>query len=162
MRYDGPGDADLAREIAALVGGALETSRGWDHGLWVPLHVMLRDNPIPAVEISLPSGVPPRELLALGRALGPLRDSGVIVAGACALRARLVSCRRLRFSGAPPRRRGGGGAARGGGGAATRGSMRPSPALPPRFARCQSTLFPRAGRGTFKGSLSGRTITSRI
>jgi len=81
MRYDAPGDPELAREIAALVGGALETSRGWDHGLWVPLHVMLRDNPIPAVEISLPKGVPPRELLAVGRALGVLRDRGVVVAG---------------------------------------------------------------------------------
>jgi 4,5-DOPA dioxygenase extradiol len=81
MRYDAPGDAELAREIAALVGGVLETSRGWDHGLWVPLHVMLRDNPIPAVEISLPSGVPPRDLLTLGRTLGALRDDGVVVAG---------------------------------------------------------------------------------
>src|SRR5436309_14220311 len=56
MRYDAPGDPELAREIAAMLGGTLETSRGWDHGLWVPLHVMLRDNPLPAVEISLPQG----------------------------------------------------------------------------------------------------------
>ena len=81
MRYDAPGDAELAREIASLIGGTLETTRGWDHGLWVPLHVMLRDNPIPAVEISLPSGTPPRELLALGRKLAPLRERGVVVAG---------------------------------------------------------------------------------
>ena len=81
MRYDAPGDPSLAREIAAMIGGTLETSRGWDHGLWVPLHDMLRDNPLPAVEISLPQGTAPRELLALGRALGPLRDNGVIVAG---------------------------------------------------------------------------------
>jgi 4,5-DOPA dioxygenase extradiol len=81
MRYDAPGDAELAREIAALIGGALETARGWDHGLWVPMHVMLRDNPIPAVEISLPHGAAPRTLLSLGRALAPLRDRGVVVAG---------------------------------------------------------------------------------
>jgi 4,5-DOPA dioxygenase extradiol len=81
MRYDAPGDPELAREIAAFAGGMLETQRGWDHGLWVPLHVMLRDNPIPAVELSLPRGTPPRELLELGRKLAPLRDEGVIVAG---------------------------------------------------------------------------------
>ena len=81
MRYDAPGDPELAREIAALLGGAVETERGWDHGLWVPLHVMLRDNAIPAVEISLPRGVPPCELLGLGRKLAPLRDRGVVVAG---------------------------------------------------------------------------------
>jgi len=81
MRYDAPGDPALAREIAALIGGAVEEQRGWDHGLWVPLHVMLRDNPLPAVELSLPRGVPPRDLLALGRKLGALRDQNVIVAG---------------------------------------------------------------------------------
>jgi len=81
MRYDAPGAPELAREIAAFAGGMLETERGWDHGLWVPLHVMLRDNPIPAVELSLPRGTPPRQLLELGRKLSPLRDEGVIVAG---------------------------------------------------------------------------------
>ncbi|HEV2722831.1 MAG TPA: class III extradiol ring-cleavage dioxygenase [Thermoanaerobaculia bacterium] len=101
MRYDAPGDPELARDIAALAGGALETARGWDHGLWVPLHVMLRDNAIPAVEISLPHGAAPRELLALGRALGALRDDGVIVAGSGGI---VHNLRALDFGGkdAPP------------------------------------------------------------
>jgi 4,5-DOPA dioxygenase extradiol len=81
MRYDAPGHPELAQEIASMIGAKLETTRGWDHGLWVPLHVMLRDNPIPAVEISLPAATPPRDLLALGRTLGALRDRGVVVAG---------------------------------------------------------------------------------
>lgn len=81
MRYDAPGDPTLATEIASILGGALETSRGWDHGLWVPLHVMLRANPLPAVEISLPLGATPRDLLEVGRKLSPLRDRNVIVAG---------------------------------------------------------------------------------
>jgi len=81
MRYDAPGDPALAAEIAALVSGTLEHSRGWDHGLWIPLRIMLGANPLPAVEISLPQRTQPRELLDLGRRLSPLRDRGVIVAG---------------------------------------------------------------------------------
>jgi len=81
MRYDAPGDPALAREIAALTGTVLETIRGWDHGLWVPMHVMLGANPIPAIEMSLPLGATPRELLDIGRRLSPIRDDGVIVAG---------------------------------------------------------------------------------
>jgi len=81
MRYDAPGDPALAPEIAALLGGAIETSRGWDHGLWVPMHVMLGAHPLPAVEISLPLDATPDELLDAGRKLAPLRDRGVVIAG---------------------------------------------------------------------------------
>src|SRR5216684_697087 len=41
IRYEAPGDPALAREIANLLGGAtLEETRGWDHGLWVPLRIL--------------------------------------------------------------------------------------------------------------------------
>lgn len=81
MRYDAPGDPAIAQRIASLLDGALETSRGWDHGLWVPMHVMLGANPLPAIEISLPFRATPRELLDAGRRLAQIRDEGVIVAG---------------------------------------------------------------------------------
>lgn len=81
MRYDAPGDPVLAREIAQLLGGSLETTRGWDHGLWVPMHILLRANPLPAVEVSLPIGATPRDLMEIGHKLGALRDRDIIVAG---------------------------------------------------------------------------------
>jgi 4,5-DOPA dioxygenase extradiol len=81
MRYDAPGDPELAREIASLLGATLETSRGWDHGLWVPMHVMLGAHPLPTVEISLPFGATPHDLLDAGRRLAPLRERGVVIAG---------------------------------------------------------------------------------
>jgi 4,5-DOPA dioxygenase extradiol len=82
IRYEAPGDPALAAEIAALLGGApLEESRGWDHGLWVPMRILLRDANIPIVEIAQPYPTTPAELLRIGQALAPLRDRGIVVAG---------------------------------------------------------------------------------
>jgi 4,5-DOPA dioxygenase extradiol len=82
IRYDAPGDPSLASEIAALLGGAaLEERRGWDHGLWVPLRILLPEARIPIVEIAQPYQTTPEDLLRLGRALAPLRDRGVAIIG---------------------------------------------------------------------------------
>ena len=82
VRYDAPGDPDLARRIAALLGEApLEERRGWDHGLWVPLLHLLPSATIPIVEVSQPVPATPHDLLQLGRALAPLRDEGVVLIG---------------------------------------------------------------------------------
>jgi len=81
MRYEAPGDPELAREIAALLGAELETERGWDHGLWVPMLHILPDAHVPIVEISLPQPADPRELLRIGAKLAPLRDRGIAIAG---------------------------------------------------------------------------------
>jgi len=78
MRYDAPGDPDLAREVATLTGAELETQRGWDHGVWVPFTHVRPQHDIPIVELSLPINT---DLLALGRSLAPLRDRGVAIAG---------------------------------------------------------------------------------
>lgn len=81
LRYDAPGDPALAAEVAALVGGTLETERGWDHGVWVPLRHLRPAADIPIVEVSLPFPADPRALLDAGRRLGTLRDRGIIICG---------------------------------------------------------------------------------
>jgi 4,5-DOPA dioxygenase extradiol len=82
IRYEAPGDPDLAREISTLLGDVpLEETRGWDHGLWVPMRILLPDANIPIVEIAQPYPTTPAELLRIGQALGPLRDRGVVIAG---------------------------------------------------------------------------------
>ncbi len=82
IRYEAPGDPALAREIAALLGdAALEETRGWDHGLWVPLRILLPDANVPIVEIAQPFPTTPEELLLIGRTLAPLRDRGVVIIG---------------------------------------------------------------------------------
>lgn len=82
IRYEAPGDPTLAREIATLLGGAtLEEQRGWDHGLWVPMRILLPEARVPIVEIAQPYPTTPDELMRIGRALSPLRDRGVAIIG---------------------------------------------------------------------------------
>ena len=78
IRYDAPGSPSLAEEVASLTGATLETKRGWDHGLWVPFRHLRPQADIPIVELSLPME---GDLFAIGRALAPLRDRGIAIAG---------------------------------------------------------------------------------
>jgi 4,5-DOPA dioxygenase extradiol len=86
LTYPAPGSPQLANEIASVLQAAgvpavLEEARGWDHGLWVPLRLMLPEARIPIVELSLPVPRTPRSLEALGAALSPLRARGVAILG---------------------------------------------------------------------------------
>jgi 4,5-DOPA dioxygenase extradiol len=82
IRYEAPGHPALAHKISTLLGGAaLEETRGWDHGLWVPLRILLPAANVPIVEIAQPYPTTPAELLRIGQALAPLRDRGVVIVG---------------------------------------------------------------------------------
>jgi 4,5-DOPA dioxygenase extradiol len=81
MRYDAPGDPALAQEIATLLGADVESSRGWDHGVWIPMRIAFPGAAIPIVEISLPNPADPQALIDAGRKLAPLRERGVVIAG---------------------------------------------------------------------------------
>jgi 4,5-DOPA dioxygenase extradiol len=81
MRYDAAGDPALAGEIAALLGAELEEQRGWDHGVWIPLRILLPEANLPVVEISLPHPADPHALIDAGRKLAPLRDRGIVIVG---------------------------------------------------------------------------------
>lgn len=82
MTYETPDSTALASRIAAMLPGEVHqhTSRGLDHGAWVPLKIMYPDADIPVVQMSLPTDDPTR-LLDLGRRLKPLRDEGVLIVG---------------------------------------------------------------------------------
>jgi 4,5-DOPA dioxygenase extradiol len=100
VEYPAPGEPRLARRVVDLIGSAaarpggaagrarmgdlrvgLDTRRGLDHGAWSVLIAMYPRADIPVVQLSLASRRPPAFHYALGRALEPLRDEGVLVIG---------------------------------------------------------------------------------
>ena len=84
MTYETPDATALAQRVAAMMPASepvhQHTSRGLDHGAWVPLKIMYPDGDIPVLQMSLPTSDPTR-LLELGKRLRPLRDEGVLIIG---------------------------------------------------------------------------------
>jgi aromatic ring-opening dioxygenase catalytic subunit (LigB family) len=86
ISYPAPGDPKLASHARNLIAAAgIEVSadphKGFDHGVFVPLGLMYPAADMPIVMLSVKSDYDPREHLALGRALAPLRDEGVLIVG---------------------------------------------------------------------------------
>jgi len=86
LTWPAPGSPVLARHAADLLKhaglpSAVSTTRGFDHGVFVPLKVAFPDARIPVVTLSLATSLDPALHLAAGRALAPLRDEGVLIVG---------------------------------------------------------------------------------
>jgi 4,5-DOPA dioxygenase extradiol len=86
FRYPCPGSPGLAEELASALRPlglevTLDGEGGLDHGVWVPLARLFPAGDVPVVQLSMPfPGEEPR-LLDIGRALAPLRDTGVLLVG---------------------------------------------------------------------------------
>ena len=85
-RYPCPGSPALAREIGERLSPlglkiSLAKGAGIDHGAWVPLARLYPEADVPVVQVSMPFPSPPRRVFAMGEALRPMREAGVMLVG---------------------------------------------------------------------------------
>ena len=86
IRYAAPGAPELAQRVQELlraqgIAVAENPERGFDHGMYAPMAVIYPQADMPTMQLSLRRGLDPQEHLAMGRALAPLRDEGVLIIG---------------------------------------------------------------------------------
>jgi aromatic ring-opening dioxygenase catalytic subunit (LigB family) len=86
LQYPAPGSPALAARIATLLGEAgfpvrTDGERGFDHGVFIPFKLAFPDADIPVVQLSLRADYDAAAHIAIGEALQPLRDEGVLIVG---------------------------------------------------------------------------------
>lgn len=86
LTYPAPGSPELADQVTDLLqsaglNGEQDRSRGFDHGMFIPLKLMFPKADIPVVQLSLRNDLDPQAHITLGEALAPLREQGVLIVG---------------------------------------------------------------------------------
>ncbi len=86
ITYAAPGSPELAERVEQMLHAAglpaqRDPARGFDHGTFSIMKPLYPDEDIPVVQLSLDAGYDPALHLAVGRALAPLRDEGILIVG---------------------------------------------------------------------------------
>ena len=84
LQYPVAGHPQLAAEVGRLLTQAswtvgVDARRGLDHGAWVPLRHLLPNADIPVFQVSMPMDLDTVSAFELGKALAPIRESGVMI-----------------------------------------------------------------------------------
>lgn len=84
LQYPVAGHPKLAAEVSRLLDQAgrvvkVDERRGLDHGAWVPLRHLLPNADIPVFQVSMPMDLDTDSAFKLGKALAPIRESGVMI-----------------------------------------------------------------------------------
>lgn len=86
ITYAAPGAPDVAARTLDLlkqagIGAYIDPNRGFDHGTFSVMEVMYPAADVPLFQISLLNSYDPADHIAIGRALAPLRQEGVMIVG---------------------------------------------------------------------------------
>lgn len=86
IQYPCPGANDLAVQIQSALADAqihveLDSRRGLDHGVFVPLKIMYPEADIPCLQLSLLKGLDAKQHIELGRALASLEIDDLLILG---------------------------------------------------------------------------------
>lgn len=86
LKWLATGAPDLANQTRDLLESKgikcqMDSERGYDHGVFVPLKLIFPEPKVPVFQVSLDASLSPEKHLALGEALAPLREEGVLIIG---------------------------------------------------------------------------------
>lgn len=90
LQYPAAGSPDWAQHAIEALNKAgylakADPSWGLDHGAWVPMMHMYPKAQVPVFQVSMPHDLTVQGAWALGQALAPLRDAGVLIVGSGSL-----------------------------------------------------------------------------
>lgn len=86
IKYPASGEPHLAQEIFSLLKTqgfepAIDNSRGFDHGMFIPLKIMYPQADIPCVQLSLVNSLDPSLHIDIGEVLKDIQQEGLLVIG---------------------------------------------------------------------------------
>ncbi|KAI3878842.1 hypothetical protein MKX03_000652 [Papaver bracteatum] len=87
LKYPAPGAPELAKRVKELLTDSgfkqveEDTTRGIDHGVWIPLILMYPEADIPVCQLSVQTELDGTHHYNMGKALAPLREEGVLIIG---------------------------------------------------------------------------------
>jgi aromatic ring-opening dioxygenase catalytic subunit (LigB family) len=86
LKYPVSGAPELEPRVRSLLADTgfelgVESKRGLDHGVFVPFLLVYPRADVPIMQLSLQQSLDPGVHLAIGRALAPLRERGILIVG---------------------------------------------------------------------------------